>query len=1401
MPITGNIFSWGKNNEGQLGDNTKFSTLTGLYPDGFEDATIADYWTQNDLGGGGSFSESAIAGYLTITAGAGYQSSSNYSPTILYQIVNESDFRITAKMYFVDTINQATEQAGIVVTEGLGNADNKVGMRVLYSGGLGFKYLNSYHFHQTNENNRDFSGTGSDPLVDTSPIWMRISRTDGVIETFYSTDGINFVAANPESGFLVTSKEPLYVGLWACQNGSGNPFNVSFSDFEVVPDVDPQAVEVIGDVNFIDVAGGRNHSLGLKYDGSLWAWGDNQYGQLGDGTNISKSSPVAVQGNRRFVEISSSADHSMAIDVNGMLYGWGRNDYSQLGYAPPSGASVEELGEAGALIEISQELNYPFIFGGANQAGQILERSTGQLWTWGNNTFGQLGLGISGNQSSPMSVVGGHNFYSMSEGNNWRMLAIDTNGDAWIWGYCANHRCGTGNTTNRSTPTAVLALPGGVKALRPGTDLLCSNCNKLGLTSIANEEGFVIGENGTLYGWGLNNNGNLGIGSTASRTSPVALPAWGKVGHVSADYDNTFTIGWSDNLLGREELPDWGYRIRGFQTRGYLRAAGQGDKIGDWTTTNKSTPTLVCAPYEKSPCTWGWNVTWVDQGEQHVCAADIGKSGGRIFCWGYNQYGQLGDTSTTYTSNPVAVSGPTNDEGDWKDFSCGRYHTCALRASDGTAWCWGRGNVGQLGYGGVGNSLSPRSVLGNRSYVAIAATYETTFALDSDGLLWGWGNVYANFRNTSQTSPISVLAVQGKSSPYFPADEAQYLLGYLTNQASPVEIGEFQTAAAGLNHSLGIDSAGQVWAWGRNNKGQLGTGDLINRSSPVAVTGLPSKKFVKVSAGAEHSLAMTEDGDIYAWGDNTFSQVTSAGSQFTGTGNSGGSETSIILSTNEIITPDWYTDFSNYVKGAGITYGTGAFLNGFFCKYGELPAGPNCTALSTDWEHGEAWEAGQWGLKIIDPGDVGTTNKIGTQVARSKHSGSIDVGNALANRVTGNHPDQDILTLVKVHGDESNNDFMGISARLSNDLRTANPNNNLKRYTFSLNHGGDSGVRMWKQNAGSYAVIGQNTVPKLTAFCSEFPGRHRCPGYDDDGSYIAHPGYLWRNGDWMWIRFRIQGTTLKGVAWPYGYSMPRKWDLEVTDSDIDGSAGSSWGPYVSWGMLADTAGFFDFFAIAFNGKEVITREDLTEETGSEKTSPIQIPVGNYIDIDAGGYHNIVLDDNYRAWTWGRNDYGQLGDNSLDQKSSPVSVYGDHRFVDIAAGELHTYALKADGTICTWGEGDYGKLLHHTDQSARSIPHCGTIGVEECVNLLPNTGNYMHSTLLRCSSTWQAWTWGCNTDGKLGDGSVSNKSTPTQVIGNKKWIDMSGGGNHTIAIDQDGHIYAWGDDSKGQLGDG
>ena len=178
-----------------------------------------------------------------------------------------------------------------------------------------------------------------------------------------------------------------------------------------------------------------------------------------------------------------------------------------------------------------------------------------------------------------------------------------------------------------------------------------------------------------------------------------------------------------------------------------------------------------------------------------------------------------------------------------------------------------------------------------------------------------------------------------------------------------------------------------------------------------------------------------------------------------------------------------------------------------------------------------------------------------------------------------------------------------------------------------------------------------------------------------------------------------------------------------------------------------------------------------------------------------------MKENNRSWSWGRNDLGQLVDNSLTNRPAPVSAYTTHKFVDISAGENHSWAMKADGTICTWGAGNWGKLLFNEDDNPRSTPTCGVIEGLVCVPFLPNTGNFAHSTFMECIGSYIAWTWGCNVDGKLGDGSISNRSTPVQVIGNKRWLDMSGGGDFTIAIDDEGRIWAWGDDSLGQLGDG
>jgi alpha-tubulin suppressor-like RCC1 family protein len=231
-------------------------------------------------------------------------------------------------------------------------------------------------------------------------------------------------------------------------------------------------------------------------------------------------------------------------------------------------------------------------------------------------------------------------------------------------------------------------------------------------------------------------------------------------------------------------------------------------------------------------------------GSFHTCAV---LSYGGVECWGDNQYGQLGDGTTTDRSTPVAVRGLQNVV----SVNGGMYHTCALLA-DHTVWCWGRNNNGQLGDGTTTQRTTPVRVAGLSNVVSITAGRIHTCALLADQTVWCWGdNQYGELGDNSTTdrhSPVQVRGVGGA--------------GNLTGAT---------VVTAGMYHTCALFGNGTVACWGRNNYGQLGDGSTNDRHTPVMVNGLANA--TTVNAGMFHTCSVVGGGGIDCWGRNNRGQL------------------------------------------------------------------------------------------------------------------------------------------------------------------------------------------------------------------------------------------------------------------------------------------------------------------------------------------------------------------------------------------------------------------------------------------------------------------------------------------------------------------------------------------------
>jgi alpha-tubulin suppressor-like RCC1 family protein len=221
-----------------------------------------------------------------------------------------------------------------------------------------------------------------------------------------------------------------------------------------------------------------------------------------------------------------------------------------------------------------------------------------------------------------------------------------------------------------------------------------------------------------------------------------------------------------------------------------------------------------------------------------VVSASLSTGTATAWAWGNNAFGQLGNGNTTNQGVPVQVSGLAG----LTSVAGGAFHNLAL-TSDGKVWSWGFNSFGQLGTGGFNSPGNPSQVSGLSGVTAVAAGYEHSLALTDDGRVWSWGD--------NQVGQLGT--------------------GNFVFQAIPVQVKGLSpvvSIASGSLHSLALTRDGNVWGWGYNFNGQLGTGSAaVTQNLPVRITGLSG--VVSVSAGYAHSLALTNDGNVWTWGTNS----------------------------------------------------------------------------------------------------------------------------------------------------------------------------------------------------------------------------------------------------------------------------------------------------------------------------------------------------------------------------------------------------------------------------------------------------------------------------------------------------------------------------------------------------
>lgn len=572
----------------------------------------------------------------------------------------------------------------------------------------------------------------------------------------------------------------------------------------------------------------------LRSDGSFWVWGNNTNMCLQDSTAIHRRTPVRPRwsaGQYDFIQdinkmSASSASGFLIIEDDSSVWAAGV-DYQPI-KIPLN--DVVEVQSSGFGLDPS---NNPVA--GEPTNGLAL-KNDGTVWAWGGNVPARkfLKAGIINNTaavSASKTLLNGHG------------LGLKSDGTVWVWGRNESGQLGDGSTVSSIIPQQVESLTGVYTAVSAGSNY-----------SLA-----LKGDDGSVWAWGANNYGQLGDSSWTQRNSPVQV--YGLTGVIA------IAAGGSHSLALKSDGTVWAWG---------LNSNGQ---LGNGTLTNKQKPVIIPGLTA---------IAAISAGTTHSLAL---KTDQTVVAWGNNSNGQLGDGTTDQRLTPTAVAGLI----EVTSIAAGASHSLALKA-DQTVVAWGNNDSGQLGDGTTVQKNSPAAVDVITGITAVSAGYSHSMAIKgSPTTVWAWGqnnlnNEIGDITSINRSVPVPVANLTGTvtgisagggnsfaitdnnlitwgngfPSIFFPAQ--------VWDAAGTAYLTGISHISAGLSHALALSASGAVWAWGADNYGQLGNDSLLTDSIyPVAVAGLAG--VTAVSAGENHSLAVTPSGTVVGWGLNSNGQL------------------------------------------------------------------------------------------------------------------------------------------------------------------------------------------------------------------------------------------------------------------------------------------------------------------------------------------------------------------------------------------------------------------------------------------------------------------------------------------------------------------------------------------------
>ncbi len=563
---------------------------------------------------------------------------------------------------------------------------------------------------------------------------------------------------------------------------------------------------------FVKVMAGNGDSFGITADGSLWAWGDNSFGQLGDGTTTKRYNPKQIIASG-VQAVATGYYHTIALKTDGSLWAWGMNNNGQLGDGTIDNSNIPIQIIARGVQAIAAGFEHSFAI-----------KTDGSLWAWGNNYAGQLGDGTDNNNRYIPKQIIASGVQAIAAGG-LHSMAIKTDGSLWAWGNNYAGQLGDGTTTDRTIPKQIIASD--VQAIAAGID-----------------HSLAIKTDGSLWAWGDNNYGQLGDGTITQSNIPKQIIASG-VATIAAGIDHSLAIKTDGSLWA------WGLNNKG--------------QLGDGTTTNRSVPKQIIVSgvqaiaagvnhsfaIKTDGSLWAWgNNQYGQYGDGAITSSSIPHT---VYIFLVPPIAPTGLTSPNKTDTEVYLEWITSLDATGYNVYIGETLLTATpitvtnyKATGLTPYTKYSFNVRAVNIRGESPPSNVLSVTTNILNIVfnIAAGNENSFVIKRDSSLWACGNNY-----------YGQIGDGTKNNSYT-------LKQIIASGVKSIE--------AGSNHTLAIKTDGSLWAWGRNNYGQLGDGTTTDSYVPKQIIASGVKS---VAAGSSHSLVIKTDGSLWSWGNNNAGQL------------------------------------------------------------------------------------------------------------------------------------------------------------------------------------------------------------------------------------------------------------------------------------------------------------------------------------------------------------------------------------------------------------------------------------------------------------------------------------------------------------------------------------------------